>query len=153
MKTFLVPVDFSDSTASVIKAAEVLASAAVSRVVLLHVTQQEMEYSNLTDIEKSVVPASFVPMPPLFNKEVEKVKEKLDELKEYYSGMSNDVVTLQRVGDPVEVILEECGKQKADVIIIGSHGHGALYNLLVGSVTSGVLKSATCPVLVVPSPR
>jgi len=37
--------------------------------------------------------------------------------------------------------------------VMGSHGHGAVYNLLVGSVTAGVLKSAKCPVLVVPSKK
>jgi nucleotide-binding universal stress UspA family protein len=34
---------------------------------------------------------------------------------------------------------------------MGSHGHGALFEFLVGSVTNGVLKSAKCPVLVVPA--
>jgi nucleotide-binding universal stress UspA family protein len=36
---------------------------------------------------------------------------------------------------------------------MGSHGHGALYHLFVGSVTTAVLKEAPCPVLVVPSDR
>ena len=36
---------------------------------------------------------------------------------------------------------------------MGSHGHGAIYELLVGSVTEGVLRKARCPVLVVPSER
>jgi nucleotide-binding universal stress UspA family protein len=34
---------------------------------------------------------------------------------------------------------------------MGTHGHGAMYNLLVGSVTEGVLKQSTRPVLLVPS--
>ncbi|MEO8353471.1 MAG: universal stress protein, partial [Chthoniobacteraceae bacterium] len=39
----------------------------------------------------------------------------------------------------------------ADMIVMGSHGHGSFYELLVGSVTSGVLRDARCPVLVVPA--
>jgi nucleotide-binding universal stress UspA family protein len=37
------------------------------------------------------------------------------------------------------------------LIVIGSHGHGALYHLFAGDVASGILKDAKCPVLVVPS--
>jgi len=37
--------------------------------------------------------------------------------------------------------------------VMGSHGHGMLHHLLVGSVTEGVLKKATCPVTIVPVAR
>jgi nucleotide-binding universal stress UspA family protein len=36
---------------------------------------------------------------------------------------------------------------------MGTHGHGAMYTLLVGSVTKGVLKHSARPVLLVPAPR
>jgi hypothetical protein len=36
--------------------------------------------------------------------------------------------------------------------VIGSHGHTAFHDLLVGGTASGVLKRATCPVVVVPAP-
>jgi nucleotide-binding universal stress UspA family protein len=36
--------------------------------------------------------------------------------------------------------------------VMGSHGHGSVYNLLVGSVTEGVLKAGERPVLLVPVP-
>ncbi len=153
MKTILVPVDFSNATKEVMQASKLLAGAVVSRVILLHVRQEQVEYSTLTAVEKSVGPDSFVPMPRLQHEKEEKVQEKLDELKKHYSGLSNDVITRQVEGKSVEIILEECEREKADMIVMGSHGHGALYNLLVGSVTSGVLQSAKCPVLVVPSPR
>ena len=39
----------------------------------------------------------------------------------------------------------------ADLIVMGSHGHGALFEFLVGSATSGVLRAARVPVVVVPS--
>jgi nucleotide-binding universal stress UspA family protein len=34
--------------------------------------------------------------------------------------------------------------------VVGSHGHGSLYNLLVGSVAEGVIRHAGVPVVVVP---
>ena len=52
-----------------------------------------------------------------------------------------------------KLILEEAERLEAEVIIMGSHGHGALYDLIVGSVTEGVLRKAKCPVLVLPSKR
>ena len=41
----------------------------------------------------------------------------------------------------------------ADTIVIGSHGHGAIYRALLGSVSEGVLRAAKRPVLVVPATR
>ena len=50
-------------------------------------------------------------------------------------------------------ILHEATEQDAGLIVMGSHGHGAIYNLLVGSVAEGVLKGVSCPVLIVPSEK
>jgi len=40
-----------------------------------------------------------------------------------------------------------------DLMVMGTHRHGAMYNLLVGSATKGVLKHSARPVLLVPAPR
>src|SRR5437588_11544073 len=63
-------------------------------------------------------------------------------------------VTLHEpTGAVVEEILNEADVVNADLIVVGTHGHGAMYNLLVGSVTKGVLRRSTRPVLLVPGPR
>ena len=49
-----------------------------------------------------------------------------------------------------EAILAKARSARAAYIVMGSHGHGAIYDLLVGSTTHGVLMNAPCPVLVVP---
>jgi nucleotide-binding universal stress UspA family protein len=41
----------------------------------------------------------------------------------------------------------------ADLLVLGSHGHGRLFHAVVGSVTDECIRSATCPVVVVPVPR
>jgi nucleotide-binding universal stress UspA family protein len=51
----------------------------------------------------------------------------------------------------VDKILSEAEQHQASLIVMGSHGHGAFYELLVGSVTHGVMKGAHCPIVVVPS--
>ena len=51
----------------------------------------------------------------------------------------------------VEKILDESRRLKADLIITGSHGHGRLYDMLVGSISEGILRKARMPVLIVPA--
>jgi nucleotide-binding universal stress UspA family protein len=53
-------------------------------------------------------------------------------------------------GDPGESILEAASAERADMIILGSHGRGALGRLLLGSVSQHVVRLATVPVVVVP---
>ena len=52
-------------------------------------------------------------------------------------------------GDIVPTLLAEAKAAKADMIVIGSHGKGALKSLLVGSVTQKVIALSPVPVLVV----
>ena len=54
-------------------------------------------------------------------------------------------------GPTVDVILNEASKLNANMIVLGSHGRGAMYQLLLGSVSNGVLKNAECPVLIIPT--
>lgn len=53
-------------------------------------------------------------------------------------------------GDPVDCILEQAERLMANYIVIGSHGHSAIYDLLVGSTANGVVEGATCPIVIVP---
>jgi nucleotide-binding universal stress UspA family protein len=50
---------------------------------------------------------------------------------------------------PVEGILSEAERFRADVIVVGWRGHGAVRRLLMGSVSRGVVRGAKCAVLVV----
>ena len=52
------------------------------------------------------------------------------------------------VGDPGHEVAELAKNEKADLIVISSHGHGFLKHLLLGSVAERVVRLAHCPVLV-----
>ena len=54
-------------------------------------------------------------------------------------------------GDPSAQIVKERRRISARMIIMGSHGHGGLYHLLLGGVSEGVIREAQCPVVLVPS--
>src|SRR3712207_3055903 len=51
-------------------------------------------------------------------------------------------------GPPVDAILDLCEEIGADLIVVGSKGHGTLGRLILGSVSEGVVHHATRPVLV-----
>jgi nucleotide-binding universal stress UspA family protein len=144
MKTILVPIDFSDVTASVVDTARKFASAFESHLVLLNVAEPEPDFVGF----EAGPPTVRVAVARDFKVE----RQRLDDLKAQCAAGGADVAALHIQGPIVEKILHEAGDQQADLIIMGSHGHGALYDLLVGSVTHGVVKGATCPVVVVPAP-
>ncbi|HSM11640.1 MAG TPA: universal stress protein [Lysobacter sp.] len=53
------------------------------------------------------------------------------------------------VAEPAEAIIDEAGKGRHDLIVMGSHGRGAIKGLLLGSVTSKVIANCDTPVTVV----
>jgi nucleotide-binding universal stress UspA family protein len=145
MNTILVPVDFSDVTERVISTARTYAQALGARVVLLHVVDPEPEF------------VGFEPGPITVRAAVahdlRAEHHRLEELKRRNETPEVEMSALQIQGPIIAKILEQAAEKNAELIVVGSHGHGALYHLLVGSVTAGVLKGATCPVLIVPSGR
>jgi nucleotide-binding universal stress UspA family protein len=54
------------------------------------------------------------------------------------------------MGSPAVEILHYAADHGADLIVVGSHGHGAVRRFLLGSVADRVFKSSACPVMVVP---
>lgn len=82
----------------------------------------------------------------------EKQKSRLEQLREELTSSGLQIVAHEREGTVVEEILKTAREISADLIVMGSHGHGSVYNLLVGSVTEGILKAGERPVLLVPAP-
>ncbi len=59
-----------------------------------------------------------------------------------------------RSGVPFEQIVEAAKDEKADMIVIGTHGRTGLHRFLLGSVAERVIRMAPCPVLTVrPAPE
>ena len=54
-------------------------------------------------------------------------------------------------GDPARELLIYANRNDADLIATGSHGHGFITRLVVGSVTTKLLRTTSCAVLVIPS--
>jgi nucleotide-binding universal stress UspA family protein len=54
-------------------------------------------------------------------------------------------------GDPVRVLAH--ASTRAAFLVVGSPGHGLLRSTLLGSVSEGCIRHASCPVVVVPAPH
>jgi nucleotide-binding universal stress UspA family protein len=143
MKTILVPVDFSDVSAKVVETASSLAGAFGSRVILVHVAEPEPQFVGYDPGPLSVRVAVAGG--------IHADQGRLEALKKKFGASTVHALHIQ--GSIPEEILRLAREHGATLIVMGSHGHGALYHLFVGSVTTAVLKEAPCPVLVVPSDR
>ena len=142
MKTIVALIDFSDVAFKVLLQAHALAKAFQSQVVILHVLEPE----------PMVVGMGMTPtiLREPSSEELKVDQERLNELRESMANAGVQVTAEQIQGPTVDKILTETDRLGADLLIMGTHGHGALYNLFVGSVTDAVLKRTKCPVLVVP---
>lgn len=143
MKTILVPVDFSDVTTRVLDTARGMARAFGAKLVLLHVSEPEPDFIGFEPGPIAVRTAVA--------RDFKKEHQKLEELSATVAVDGFQVLALHEQGPLVDKILDEVAKQQADAIVMGSHGHGALFEFLVGSVTSGVLRASKVPVIVVPA--
>jgi nucleotide-binding universal stress UspA family protein len=142
MKTVLVPIDFSDATPRVLAAATAQARAFGARLVLVHVSEPEPDFVGFEPGPTAVRAAAV--------RDYAQEKAQLETVRgQIAEGI--EVLAVHLRGPIVDKIVDEARHHGAELIVLGSHGHGALFELLVGSVTSGVLRNAACPVLVVPS--
>ena len=144
IKRILVPIDFSDVTDTLIMETVELAMALKASVCLLHVeaTPDFVSYSPGPQYKRDNMP-----------KEASKDYHHLNNLKTNFKTRGLEVKAVILQGDTVEKILQESIQFGTDLIMMGSHGHGALYHLLLGSVSEGILHKASCPVMIIPSQK
>lgn len=139
----IVPIDFSDVTERVLREASIAALARGAKIWLLHVAMPEPDFVGFEggpDVVRDQVAKEF-------REEHRQVQGYADQL----TSEGIDVTALLVQGPTVQTILEEADRHDADLIVMGSHGHGTLYQMIVGSVSEGVLRKTRCPVLLVPA--
>ena len=135
-------VDFSEVTDAVIAYTCTLAALAGAEVRLLHVAAPNPDFvgyeAGPDTVRKQVA------------HELRDEHRKLEALAERVREGNVRAGCLMVQGATVETILEQARRFRANVVIIGSHGHSRLRHLIAGSVAQGVLRESTVPVLVVP---
>ena len=145
MNAILVPIDFSAVSQAVVKEAARLARLTKARVILMHVVQLPVIASDYGQMFENIGVYTLAA-----EKDADRQLKRLGR-KLRAGGLRAETVRL--TGFPTLCILEQAKKRAVSHIVIGSHGHTAFFDLMVGSTTSGVLKRAACPVIVVPAKK
>jgi nucleotide-binding universal stress UspA family protein len=143
MDKILVAVDLSDIASIAIDYAATFAGAFKSHVHILHVEVPVPAYIG-NEIVQPVIPADT-------DEEFERIRKDLASMAEYLHqrGVKADYELVK--GPVVETIVEKATSYNADLIVLGAHNHGFLYRAFIGSVCSGVIKHAPCPVIIIPA--
>jgi nucleotide-binding universal stress UspA family protein len=89
----------------------------------------------------------------LMKEEQKRVEELLTEIAETAAGEGVSCTAVTADGIVVDEICRKASDYDAQLVVVGSHGWGAARRLLSGSVSTGLVHTAQCPVLVVRSPQ
>jgi nucleotide-binding universal stress UspA family protein len=139
----LMAVDLSESTQTIVEKVEEINKEYPSKVWILHNAEPEPDF-----VEFKVDPlAARETLAKKFHNEHRQIQEIANRLRK--AGL--DATALLVHGATVETILKEASDLDVDMIVVGTHGRGAMYQLLVGSVSEGILRKSRYPVLVIPT--
>ena len=145
MKTIITALDFSDASTGVLAAAISMAKAHQASLHIVHVLEPEPSYTAY-----GMTPEEF-PAIQVFQQETQKRAEaKLNQAIASAQEQLNDVRSELLIGSPLHSIIDYVHTSNADLVVLGTHGHGAVAALLIGSVAEGLVRKAVCPTLVIP---
>ena len=142
MQNIIVPIDFSALTESVLDIARTLAECFSARLWLIHVASPDPDFVGYDAGPQSVRDQ----LAGHLREEHQRLQAIASELRE--AGIDATALLVQ--GPTAEKILAEAEDHQADLIVMGSHGHGAMHRALMGSVSERVLRKAGCPVTIIP---
>ena len=142
LKTILAPVDFSETSVIALNHAKALAERFDATLHLLHVLPDP--HAQAWSIE-----AAGVPVDQMQERWSEEAKQRLAEALTDEERRSFRAVSDTRVGHPFVEIIRYAKAHDVDLIVLGTHGRGAIEHMLLGSVAEKVVRKAPCPVLTV----
>ena len=136
-------VDLSESSVKIMKEVGDFAKSCSVKLWVLHVAEPVSDFcSHNADpqIQRDVLAAEF-------HKEHQQLQTYADSLR--LQEISTTALLIQ--GVTVQTILTQASNLDVDMIILGSHGRGAMYQLLVGSVSEEVIRKAECSIMIIPT--
>jgi nucleotide-binding universal stress UspA family protein len=113
---------------------------------LLHVIEPEPTYTayGFTSDE-------FPAIQTFHNETRTRAQKTLDETAAKVATANLKPITHLGDGSPLHVLMEAVETIGADLVVLGSHGHGVVASLLLGSVAEGMVRKSIVPTLVVPA--
>ncbi|MCK5075111.1 MAG: universal stress protein [Calditrichia bacterium] len=140
--SILAAIDFSDAYQEIIEQAITQSKAFSEKLYLIHV-----ENPSTTFVSEGVPPQYIA---GVSEDEFQLDKEKLEKLVEDIKARGVEVDYFLEKGITAIKIIEKAKLLQVKMIVIGSHGHAMLMDMIKGSTHEGVLHKADCPVLVIP---
>lgn len=147
MKTLFVPVDLSDHAYHALDYALNLAKASnSSKLIIFH---------HNPPIYSGDIPVYYSDDLNRIHKEIKdhlekELNKRMKKIGIDKSDLKTEILVTQEAG-AVTAICHYAKEGKADLIVMGSHGNTGLYDLVFGSVTSGVIEDSHIPVLAIPN--
>jgi len=138
-KKVIFPTDFSSASDVALDYATSLAKAMGARLVIVHVEEPPLAYGG-GELYYGI------PEP-----DQAALKNMLTSLRPSDPAVPYEHRML--VGTPANEIVALAEQERAELIVMGSHGRGGLARLILGSVAEVVVRRASCPVLIVKHPR
>jgi nucleotide-binding universal stress UspA family protein len=139
MNKILLPVDFPNISVGVVHQAAFLARHFHSEIILLHVVTPMSYPAGMLEAGHELTARD------LHAEIVKHAQKDLDEsLRAELDGITVKRLLLR--GDPAREISKVARDEKVDLIVMSTHGHGAIYRFLLGSVAAKVLHDSDCPV-------
>jgi len=145
IKRILCPIDFSEFSVSAYQHALSVAEHYQAKLVAQHIVELWRHPA-----------ADFVASAGLYEEYSQALRESgKEQLQEFVKKHTHDEIQPELVvqtGVAADSILSFAQLQKADVIVMGTHGRRGFDRLMLGSVTDRVMRTAPCPVLVASKP-
>jgi nucleotide-binding universal stress UspA family protein len=142
IKTILVPLDFSETSTAALDYARELARMSGASLHLLSVVQDPFT-------QPWAAEAYGTSVPDVRERFVAVAKDQLAAALSDADRKTFRVTLATRVGAPAPEIVDYAKANGVDLIVMGTHGHGAIVHALIGSVAERVVRTATCPVLTI----
>jgi nucleotide-binding universal stress UspA family protein/mono/diheme cytochrome c family protein len=140
IKRILVPLDFSTNSALALDYAYGLALKFGAALHLVHVCEVPSMMTGSMDAYAIAYTGWSQQMGDEAERELEKIRPRLTGV-----AVSTEVL----FGNPARALVTCAGVNAVDMIVMGTHGHGAMMHLVMGNVAERVVRTAECPVLTV----
>lgn len=148
MKKVLITIDYNPNSEKVVNMGYEFAQMMKAEICLFHVLTEVryygMRYEPFMGYDGYTFPVDF----EIHDEFVKVAQDYLDKTKAHLKG--EKISTHLAEGDTAKKILEYSEEWGADLIVMGTHSHGALEKLFLGTVASSVLERTKIPVFMVP---
>lgn len=139
----LFPTDFSDLANTALGYARDLTDKYDAELHCLHVVDDAYQYWSAMGPES-------VPVGPPTDDLLELGRNRMKAFAEaHLAGLKQSVVTEVVMGRPFAEIISHAREKDIDLIVMGTHGRGAIAHVLLGSTTEKVVRKSGCAVLTI----